>query len=106
MDSAFDFFRGFDELQLIYILSKTIILLAVIVAICLIFLRVEYGRYFSSNSWQNWWSAVNPRVAWFVQELPAFAIPCVLLFYARKDLLGLNPNTILLSLILLHYTHR
>lgn len=32
--------------------------------------------------------------------------PCVLLFYARKDALGLTPNTILLSLFVLHYSHR
>lgn len=106
MDFSFAFLQGFDELQLIYLLSKTIILLSVIVAICLISLKAEYGRYFTSNSWQNCVSAVNPRLAWFVQELPAFVIPCVLVFYARKDALGWNPNTILLSLILLHYTHR
>jgi len=40
-----------------------------------------------------------------VQELPAFVIPCALLFYARKDTLGLTPNTILLSLFVLHYSH-
>ena len=100
------FLRTLDEFQFIYILSWTIILLAFIVQICLIFLQVEYGRYFKPNSWQNCLSAVDGRVAWFVQELPAFVIPCALLFYARKDALGLTPNTILLSLFIMHYSHR
>ena len=106
MEAVFAFLQTRDELQFIYILSWTIILLSLIVEICLIFLKVEYGRYFRSNSWQNCLSAVDARVAWFVQELPAFVIPCSLLFYARKDTLGLTPNTILLSLLVLHYSHR
>lgn len=106
MEFSFAFLQTLDELQFIYIMSWTIILLAFIVEICLIFLQVEYGRYFKSNSWQNCLSAVDARVAWFVQELPAFVIPCVLLFYARKDALGLTPNTILLLLLVLHYSHR
>jgi len=106
MELSFAFLRTLDELQFIYILSWTIILLAFITEICLIFLKAEYGRYFRSNSWQNCLCAVDARVAWFVQELPAFVIPCALLFYARKDALGLTPNTILLSLFFLHYSHR
>ena len=106
MEVSFAFLQTLDEFQFIYILSWTILLLSFIVAICLIFLEVEYGRYFKSNSWQNCLSAVDGRIAWFVQELPAFVIPCALLFYARKDALGLNPNTILLSLYVLHYCHR
>ncbi|KAJ7389771.1 3-oxo-5-alpha-steroid 4-dehydrogenase 1 [Desmophyllum pertusum] len=106
MDSSFAFLDGFDELQFIYIMSKIMIFVGVIVAICLVFLKAEYGRYFSSNSSQRYGFGVNVRVAWFVQELPAFLIPCVLLFYARKDALGMTPNTILLSLLLLHYTQR
>ena len=106
MEFSFAFLQTLDELQFIYIMSWTIILLALIVEICLIFLKVEYGRYFKSNSWQNCLSAVDARVAWFLQELPAFVIPCVLLFYARKDALGLTPNTILLLLLVLHYSHR
>lgn len=109
MEFSFAFLQRLDrldELQFIYIMSGIIILLAFIVAICLIFLKVEYGRYFTTNSWQNCCSAVDARIAWFVQELPAFVIPCVLLFYARKDALGLTPNTILLSLLCLHYAHR
>lgn len=106
MDVSFAFLQTLNEVQFINILSWTILLLAFIVAICLIFLQVEYGRYFRSNSWQNRLSAVDGRIAWFVQELPAFVIPCVSLFYARKDALGLTPNTILLSLFVLHYSHR
>lgn len=106
MDVSFAFLQTLNEVQFINILSWTILLLAFIVAICLVFLQVEYGRYFRSNSWQNCLSAVDGRIAWFVQELPAFVIPCVSLFYARKDALGLTPNTILLSLFVLHYSHR
>ena len=106
MEFSFAFLQTLDELQFIYILSWTMIFLAFITEICLIFLKAEYGRYFKSNSWQNCLYAVDARVAWFVQELPAFVMPCALLLYARKDALGLTPNAILLSLFLLHYSHR
>lgn len=79
---------------------------ALIVAVLLIFLKAEYGRYFSSNSTQKYGFGVNARVAWFVQELPAFVAPCVLVCYARKDVFGFTPNIFLLSLLILHYTHR
>ncbi|XP_073248493.1 3-oxo-5-alpha-steroid 4-dehydrogenase 1-like [Porites lutea] len=95
-----------NEPQLIYITSIVMIVTAVIVAFCLIFLKAEYGRYFSASSSQKYGFGVNPKIAWFVQELPAFVVPCVLLFFARKDVFGLTPNTFLLLLYLSHYTHR
>lgn len=106
MASFFDFARGLEELQFIFILSKIMIVTGVIVVVSLIFLKAEYGRYFSSNSTRKYGFAVDARVAWFVQELPAFVVPCLLLLYARKDVFGLTPNMILLSLFLLHYTQR
>lgn len=106
MASFFDFARGLEELQFIFILSKIMIVTGVIVVVSLIFLKAEYGRYFSSNSTRKYGFAVDARVAWFVQELPAFVVPCLLLLYARKDVFGLTPNMTLLSLFLLHYTQR
>ena len=96
----------FDELQFIYLASFVMIITAVIVAFFLIFLKAEYGRYFSVTSAQKYGFGVPPRVAWFAQELPAFVVPCILVCYAREDVLGFTANTILLSLLLLHYTHR
>lgn len=98
--------QDFDELQFIYIASSVMIFTAVIVAVCLIFLKAEYGRYFSLNSTQKYGFGVNARVAWFAQELPAFVVPCVMVCYARKDVFGFTPNAILLSFLLLHYAHR
>lgn len=95
-----------NELQLINIASIVMIVTAVVVAFCLIFLKAEYGRYFSASSSQKYGFGVNPKIAWFVQELPAFVVPCVLLFFARKDVFGLTPNALLLLLYLSHYTHR
>lgn len=106
MASHFSFVEGFDELQLIYLASKVIMITAVFVAFCLIFLKAEYGRYYSAISSRKYGFAVDPKVAWFVQELPAFVTPCVLLFYARSDVFGFTPNALLLCLLLLHYTHR
>lgn len=106
MASYFTFLQDFDELQFIYIASKVIMVTSAFVAICLVFLKAEYGRYFTGNSWQNVGFSVNPRVAWFVQELPAFVTPWLVLCYAHKDFFGFTPNAILLSLYLLHYTHR
>ena len=95
-----------NEMQLINIASIVMIVTAVVVAFCLIFLKAEYGRYFSASSSQKYGFGVNPKIAWFVQELPAFVVPCVLLFFARKDVFGLTPNAFLLLLYLSHYTHR
>ena len=95
-----------NEPQLIYITSIVMIVTAVIVAFCLIFLKAEYGRYFAASSSQKYGFGVNPKIAWFVQELPAFVVPCVLLFFARKDVFGLTPNAFLLLLYFTHYTHR
>ena len=106
MADLFAFLQGLDELKLINLASMVIMLTALIVAACLIFLKAEYGRYFSANSTQKYGFGVNARVAWFVQELPAFVVPCVLVCYARKDVFGFTPNMILLSLLFLHYTHR
>ena len=106
MASLLTFVQDFDELQLIHITSKVIMFTGVIVAVCLTFLKAEYGRYFCANSSQKYGFGVKPSVAWFVQELPAFVIPCALLFYARKDFYGFTPNALLLSLLLFHYTHR
>ena len=106
MADLFSFLQGLDELNLINITSMVMMFTALIVVVCLIFLKAEYGRYFSANSTQKYGFGVNARVAWFVQELPAFVVPCVLVCYARKDIFGLTPNIFLLSLLLLHYTHR
>ena len=103
---AFSSIREFDELQFIYLASVVMIITAVIVAFLLVFLKAEYGRYFSLTSAKKYGFGVPPRVAWFAQELPAFVVPCILACHAREDVVGFTPNTILLSLLLLHYTHR
>ncbi|KAK2567432.1 3-oxo-5-alpha-steroid 4-dehydrogenase 1, partial [Acropora cervicornis] len=98
---SFSFTREFDELQFIYLASVVMIITAVIVAFLLIFLKAEYGRYFSVKSAKKYGFGVPPRVAWFAQELPAFVVPCILVCYAREDVVGFTPNK-LDSLVLMH----
>ena len=106
MERTFAFLRDFDELQFIYLLSNVIIINGFIVVVALVFLDAEYGRYFTSNSTKRYGFGVSARVAWFVQEFPAFLLPCVLLVYARKDIIGFTPNLLLLALYLVHYIQR
>ncbi|XP_068683526.1 3-oxo-5-alpha-steroid 4-dehydrogenase 1-like isoform X1 [Montipora foliosa] len=103
---SFFLLKDFDELQLIYLASEVMIVTAVTVAILLVFFKAEYGRYFSVTSTQRYGFGVHPRMAWFVQELPAFVLPCVLVCYAREDFFEFTPNALLLCLFVLHYTHR
>ena len=99
--------KSYDELEIIRMGAKGMICSGIVFAVLLQFMKGEYGRYFNSCSSPNRWGfGIDARLAWFVQELPSFCVPCLLLCDARPDVLGLSPNAALLSLLLLHYTQR
>lgn len=64
-------------------------------------ITAPYGRYSRSG----WGLCVNGKLAWFVQEIPSFTVPLVLLMidspYKRT-----MPNILLLTLFLIHYFQR
>ena len=61
-------------------------------------IKAEYGRYNTNNS------GVPVRLAWFIQELPSFAVPCYL-FYHHWPLVT-STKFVVLNLYLIHYLQR
>jgi len=92
-----------NEKEIIYLLCTVLNITAIIVALLLQCLKAEYGRYFDGKSESKWGFGINPKLAWFVQELPMFALP---LLFLVQSFNGVNPNTVLLCFILLHYFRR
>lgn len=94
------------ELVLWETVSYSLILCGVVVASLEVVLKFEvpYGRY----SRAGYGCGVPSRVAWTVQESPAFIIPAYALYtHTGSHLNGeLNANAVLLSLFGLHYFQR
>ncbi|EDO46848.1 predicted protein, partial [Nematostella vectensis] len=67
-------------------------------------LKAEYGRYFNSKSEARWGWGVNAKFAWFTQETPMLALPVYYMLSTGR--LGWNPNSVLLSFIIIHYFRR
>ena len=64
-------------------------------------ITAPYGRY----TRDGWGLQVNGRLAWFVQEIPSFAVPVLFLFSNAPGLKNWA-NCILLSLFVIHYFQR
>ncbi|CAF3440680.1 unnamed protein product [Rotaria sp. Silwood1] len=60
--------------------------------------KASYGRYNTNNS------GVPVRLAWFIQELPSFTIPCYLLYYHWSSVS--ITKFIIVSYFLIHYFQR
>lgn len=60
--------------------------------------KATYGRYNTSNS------GISARLAWFIQELPSFVVPCYLLYYHQSSLSTVN--VVIVGLFLIHYFQR
>ena len=91
-----------NELIVIRLMAVIMIANAAIVFISLQVTKSPYGRYASSN----WGPSINGRAAWFVQELPAFAVPVFLLLFTDGATLSGSANKILLAMFLTHYFQR
>jgi hypothetical protein len=98
--------RNYSELEIIYFLCTVLNIFGLLFALLLQFMYAEYGRYFNVNSTSKWGFGIHPRVAWVLQELPMFALPLILLFHSKDEKLGSTPNTVLISMLLLHYFRR
>lgn len=62
-----------------------------------------YGKY--SESLLPTATRLPARAAWFLQELPSFAVPAGILVRQPRSLFG-QPGTVLLGLFCAHYFHR
>jgi len=78
----------------------------IVTSACVFFILISgitapYGRYARTG----WGIQINGKAAWFIQEIPSFAVPVILLF---TDAAGLKKtaNLLLLSLFLIHYFQR
>ena len=70
------------------------------------FQKVAYGKNNASHVGGRQ-MAIPARLGWFMMELPALAVPLLLLFTVGGRYVGsLNPNMVLLGLFILHYLHR
>ncbi|CAH2283900.1 3-oxo-5-alpha-steroid 4-dehydrogenase 1 [Pelobates cultripes] len=88
-----------DERSLLDVLAVLMILMGLLSFCFLRFINMPYGRYSSSSFGRP----VPARWAWFLQELPAFALPVY--FLAQHPELGAG-NLLLLGAFTLHYLQR
>lgn len=89
------------ERQVLLWMSCGMIVSAPVVFGVLLTMPAPYGRYVGSVSW-GW--LMDARCAWFLQELPSLAVPCVL-WLCHTTTLAL-PNKLLLGVFVVHYIHR
>jgi hypothetical protein len=61
-------------------------------------IKAPYGRYNTTNS------GIPVRMAWFIQELPSFAIPCYLVYYHWTSLT--LTKSIIIAWFSMHYFQR
>lgn len=88
-----------------------LILGAFIVLLNLLNVQVPYGRYGSNQGFLSSLLLTNvkvsARLAWFLMEMPSFAIPLYLILNVGGRHIGqVNPNIVLLGMFLLHYFNR
>lgn len=91
-----------NEIKRMDYICYTFLLWAFWVVISLQFISAPYGRYSRSG----WGFQLPGKLAWFVQELPSFAVPLYLAIYTDCPRAGQWKNQIALCLFLLHYFQR
>ncbi|XP_061671807.1 3-oxo-5-alpha-steroid 4-dehydrogenase 1 [Syngnathoides biaculeatus] len=91
-----------EEQYVLDCMAYLMILMAAYTFVSLLFVNVPYGRYASSA----YGFPVNPKLAWFVQELPAFLLPVCLLVWASSAKTSLLANRLLIGMFLCHYSQR
>lgn len=85
-----------------FYLALGMLLLAPITFFNLVFVKnAPYGRYDDSSSIK-----INVKLAWFIQELPSFAVPVLLFLFTRTPKSDQPINLVLLGMFLLHYSQR
>ncbi|XP_068603519.1 3-oxo-5-alpha-steroid 4-dehydrogenase 1 [Brachionichthys hirsutus] len=91
-----------EELYILDCMAYIMVLMAACTFVTLLFENVPYGRYASSK----YGLPVNVRLAWFVQELPALAVPLFLVFWTTSAKTALLPNRVLIVMYFCHYIQR
>ncbi|KAJ8273146.1 hypothetical protein GJAV_G00098030 [Gymnothorax javanicus] len=91
-----------EEQYVLKCMSYSMIFMAGATFLILLFEDVPYGRYATSK----YGFPVNVKLAWFVQELPAFVIPVFLVLQSSAARLSHTANRLLIAMYLCHYVHR
>jgi len=92
------------------IMAVVMVVTGILAFLALLFVPAPYGRY-AEGANRLFGPGVPVRLAWLIQESPAFLVPIALLvFISEATSIPLPavsmPNRILISLFLLHYFHR
>lgn len=91
-----------EELYILDCMAYFMIFMAACSFVTLLFENVPYGRYTTSK----YGFPVNVRLAWFVQELPAFMVPLCLVVWTSAAKTSLLPNQLLIAMYFCHYVQR
>lgn len=91
-----------EELYTLDYMAYFMVFMAVCTFVTLLFENVPYGRYAASK----YGFPVNARLAWFVQEMPAFFVPLCLLAWTSSAKTSLLPNQLLIAMYFCHYVQR
>ena len=109
-----------DEAGGLLLASYVMLAFGALAFLTLAFVPAPYGRYSTGAHWL-YGPLLPARAAWLLQELPSFAVPAALWWGAATgtripgfgalppgapDVRSLNPNTVLLAMLLLHYFNR
>ncbi|KAJ7338360.1 hypothetical protein JRQ81_011400 [Phrynocephalus forsythii] len=100
-----DFWRGVSgpaEERLLHLMSYGMLGSMLVAVVPIYFFGIPYGRYTS----RSFGFLIPARVAWMVQEAPAFLVPFLLLLCSDGARLGAWSNRVLLGLFLVHYAYR
>ncbi|KAM8883038.1 3-oxo-5-alpha-steroid 4-dehydrogenase 1 [Synchiropus picturatus] len=90
------------ELHVLGYMANFMIFMAACTLVSLLKENVPYGRYASSK----YGFPVNAKFAWFVQELPAFLLPLLLVIWASPAKMSRLPNQLMMLMYFCHYTQR
>ncbi|XP_061597932.1 3-oxo-5-alpha-steroid 4-dehydrogenase 1 [Cololabis saira] len=91
-----------EELHGLDRMAYLMFIMAACTFVSLLFENVPYGRYATNK----YGFPVNVKLAWFVQELPAFCMPMYLIFWSASSKTSLLPNQLLIAMFFCHYFQR
>lgn len=111
MEALTTFLGTKNELELLHLSAWSMIACGVAAFVGLQFMAAPYGR-FADSAGKMFGFFMNGKLAWLLQEAPAFLLPAFFWFKEANDpssddtMRRLSPNTVLMGLFLLHYLHR
>lgn len=91
-----------EELFVLDSMAYSLVFMAACTWVTLLFENVPYGRYTTSR----YGFPVNAKLAWFIQELPAFLVPLLLVVWTSSAKTSLLPNQLLIAMYFCHYVQR